>query len=60
MNTVLFTISTLLGLAICILVIGILFAVSAGAMNAIIYVTLGLIIGSVSGASVYWLLNNVR
>ncbi|VVB74174.1 Uncharacterised protein [Candidatus Tiddalikarchaeum anstoanum] len=60
MNTVLMTISTLLGISIGMLTMSILFAVSLGAMNVTIYVVLGFIIGCVSGFSVYWLLNNVK
>ncbi len=60
MNTVLLTISTLLGISIGMLTMSILFAVSLGAMNVAIYVMIGFGIGCVGGFSIYWMLNNVK
>lgn len=60
MNTILFTIATLLGLSISVLVMSILFAVTMGSINAAVYVMIGSLIGVVSGLSVYWLLSNVK
>lgn len=60
MNTVLLTISTLLGITVAMLVMGVLFSITLGTINVTLYIILGGIIGIVSASSVYWLLNNVK
>ena len=60
MDIILFTISSLVGLTIGILVMGILFAVNLGRMDASIYITIGLAVGTVSGLSIYGLLDKIK
>ena len=60
MDTLVLTISTLVGLTISLLVMSVLFAITLGEISVLVYLIVGLITGLISGLAVYGLLNQIK
>jgi hypothetical protein len=60
MDTFILTVSTLVGLTISVLVMSILFAITFGGLNVIVYLVVGSIVGLISGLAVYGLLGQIK
>ena len=59
MDVTLLSIAVVLGISVSVLMMGILFAISSGALSVMFYVIFGLLLGTVSAGVFYGLLSSL-